>query len=75
MSDYSKSVLMGQKIAFLGLGAMGSRMAARLLEAGYDLSVFNRTPDRAAPLVERGASFEDSPHPWSELDRRPRLAN
>jgi 3-hydroxyisobutyrate dehydrogenase-like beta-hydroxyacid dehydrogenase len=52
---------MGQKIAFLGLGAMGSRMAARLLEAGYDLSVFNRTPDRAAPLVERGASFEDSP--------------
>ena len=52
---------MAKKIAFLGLGAMGSRMAARLLEAGHDLSVFNRTPDRAAPLVERGATFEDSP--------------
>jgi len=47
MSDYSKSVTMGQKIAFLGLGAMGSRMAARLLEAGYVLSVFNRTPGRS----------------------------
>lgn len=52
---------MAKKIAFLGLGAMGLRMAARLLEAGHDLSVFNRTPDRAAPLVERGATFENSP--------------
>ena len=30
------------KIAFLGLGVMGSRMAARLLAAGYPLSVYNR---------------------------------
>ena len=38
------------KIAFLGLGMMGSRMAARLLEAGHELTVWNRASARAAPL-------------------------
>ena len=49
------------KIAFLGLGMMGSRMAARLLEAGHELAVWNRTPARAAPLVELGATAASSP--------------
>jgi 3-hydroxyisobutyrate dehydrogenase-like beta-hydroxyacid dehydrogenase len=48
-------------IAFLGLGGMGSRMAARLLEAGHDLIVYNRTPERARALVEAGATAADSP--------------
>ena len=48
-------------IAFLGLGGMGSRMAARLLEAGHDLTVYNRTPERAHALVEAGATAADSP--------------
>jgi 3-hydroxyisobutyrate dehydrogenase-like beta-hydroxyacid dehydrogenase len=43
------------KIAFLGLGEMGTPMASRLLRAGHQLAVWNRTPERTAPLVERGA--------------------
>ena len=49
------------KIAFLGLGMMGSRMAARLLDAGHELTVWNRTSARAAPLVQLGASVASSP--------------
>lgn len=49
------------KIAFLGLGQMGTPMSTRLLDAGHDLVVWNRTPGRAAPLVERGASRASSP--------------
>ena len=43
------------QIAFLGLGAMGARMAGRLLDAGHTLTVWNRTADRTQPLVARGA--------------------
>lgn len=49
------------KIGFLGLGYMGSRMAARLLDAGYPLAVYNRTADKAQPLVARGATACQSP--------------
>ncbi|MGC2300853.1 MAG: NAD(P)-binding domain-containing protein [Acidobacteriaceae bacterium] len=49
------------KIAFLGLGLMGSGMAARLLGAGYPVTVWNRTRDRARPLAELGATVADSP--------------
>jgi 3-hydroxyisobutyrate dehydrogenase/2-hydroxy-3-oxopropionate reductase len=48
-------------IAFLGLGAMGSRMAARLLDAGHDLVVWNRTPERAEHLVAAGAVRAETP--------------
>lgn len=48
-------------IAVLGLGIMGSRMARRLLEAGFPVVVFNRTADRAAPLVEAGARLARTP--------------
>ncbi|MDQ3914771.1 MAG: NAD(P)-dependent oxidoreductase [Actinomycetota bacterium] len=43
------------KVAVIGLGAMGGRVAARLLDAGYGLTVWNRSPEKAAALVERGA--------------------
>lgn len=43
------------QIAFLGLGRMGVAMAAHVLDAGHSLTVWNRTPGRAAALVERGA--------------------
>jgi 3-hydroxyisobutyrate dehydrogenase-like beta-hydroxyacid dehydrogenase len=49
------------KIAFLGLGMMGGRMAARLLEAGHEVAVWNRTSARAASLAERGATVASSP--------------
>lgn len=43
------------KIAFIGLGIMGSRMAANLLKNGVDLSVFNRSPKPIEELVKQGA--------------------
>ncbi len=49
------------KIAFLGLGQMGTPIATRLLDAGHDLVVWNRTPSRARPLAERGAGLASSP--------------
>ena len=49
------------KIAFLGLGAMGSRMAARLVNAGHALTVYNRTPGRDAALVAAGAKAARTP--------------
>jgi 3-hydroxyisobutyrate dehydrogenase-like beta-hydroxyacid dehydrogenase len=43
-------------IAFLGLGLMGTPMAARLLEAGHDVCVWNRTTAKTRPLADRGAT-------------------
>lgn len=48
-------------VAFCGLGQMGSAMAGRLLESGHSLTVWNRTPARAEPLVARGARQATSP--------------
>jgi 3-hydroxyisobutyrate dehydrogenase-like beta-hydroxyacid dehydrogenase len=49
------------KLGFIGLGAMGAPMATNLLEAGHELAVWNRSPERAGPLVEAGARRADSP--------------
>jgi hypothetical protein len=49
------------KIAFLGLGLMGTPMAIRLLEAGHDVTVWNRTSAKTGPLVDQGASAASSP--------------
>jgi 3-hydroxyisobutyrate dehydrogenase-like beta-hydroxyacid dehydrogenase len=48
-------------VAFLGLGKMGLAMAASLQRAGYPLVVWNRSPQRADPLLAAGARFADSP--------------
>ncbi len=47
-------------ISFIGLGKMGSAMVERLLHAGYSVTVFNRTPSKALPLVKLGAKYADS---------------
>ena len=49
------------KLAFLGLGYMGSRMAARLLDAGYPLTVWNRDAAKTEPLASRGALAAKTP--------------
>jgi 3-hydroxyisobutyrate dehydrogenase/glyoxylate/succinic semialdehyde reductase len=54
------------KIGFVGLGAMGSRMAANLQKSGYPLVVFNRSADKAASLVSAGALLADSPAALAE---------
>ena len=46
---------MAAAVALAGLGNMGLPIAERLLDAGFALSVWNRTPEKAEPLVERGA--------------------
>lgn len=48
-------------IAFMGLGRMGSGMAARLLAAGHRLHVYNRTRSRAEALAHHGASVHATP--------------
>ena len=52
---------MEMKIGFIGLGIMGSRMAANLQKHGYDLVMFNRTRAKAQPLIDKGATFAKSP--------------
>jgi 3-hydroxyisobutyrate dehydrogenase len=48
-------------VAFIGLGAMGSRMAANLLSAGFQLRVWNRDRAKTKPLADKGATPADSP--------------
>jgi len=50
---------MTQKIGFVGLGAMGLPMAANLIAAGFQLTVYNRTASKAEPLVAKGAHRAD----------------
>ncbi len=52
---------MNTRVSFIGLGAMGSRMAGRLLAAGYDLTVYNRGRERTRPLEQRGATVASTP--------------
>src|SRR5260370_32601293 len=52
---------MRMKIGFIGLGIMGSRMAANLQKHGYPLVVFNRTRAKAEPLLGPCGTFSDSP--------------
>ncbi|MNH77514.1 2-hydroxy-3-oxopropionate reductase [compost metagenome] len=47
-------------IGFIGTGVMGKSMAGHILNAGYELLVFNRTKSRAADLVEKGATWVDT---------------
>jgi len=49
------------RIGWIGTGVMGASMAGHLLDAGYELSVHNRTRARADALVERGARWADTP--------------
>ena len=48
-------------IGWIGAGRMGVQMASRLLDAGYDVAIYNRTMAKAAPLISRGAVAVASP--------------
>jgi 3-hydroxyisobutyrate dehydrogenase/glyoxylate/succinic semialdehyde reductase len=54
------------KIGFIGLGIMGSRMAANLQKHGHSLVVFNRSREKANPLLAQGAKWADSPAALAE---------
>jgi 3-hydroxyisobutyrate dehydrogenase-like beta-hydroxyacid dehydrogenase len=48
-------------VGFVGVGRMGGPMAGRLLDAGYDLCIYDISSDATAPLVARGATLARSP--------------
>ncbi|MFB0843989.1 NAD(P)-dependent oxidoreductase [Paenibacillus oleatilyticus] len=49
------------KVSFIGLGNMGFPMAQNLLKAGYELIIFNRTSEKAGPLMHQGARYAQTP--------------
>ncbi len=52
---------MSEQIGFIGLGNMGQPMASNLLSAGYELRVYNRTKEKAEPLIKQGATLVSHP--------------
>ena len=57
---------MSEKVGFIGLGIMGRGMVDNLMQAGFDVTVWNRTASRMDPFVERGASAASSPKAVAE---------
>jgi 3-hydroxyisobutyrate dehydrogenase-like beta-hydroxyacid dehydrogenase len=55
-----------ERVGFAGLGAMGGGIARRLLDAGYHVTGWNRTRERAEPLVEAGMGWADTPRELAE---------
>ncbi len=49
------------RIGVCGTGKMGTAMAERLLEQGFEVDVWNRTKTRAQPVLDQGAEFADTP--------------
>ena len=56
------------KVGWIGIGRMGYPMAERLLNAGYDLHIWNRTRSKAEPLADKGATLVDSPVDLASVD-------
>jgi 3-hydroxyisobutyrate dehydrogenase-like beta-hydroxyacid dehydrogenase len=54
------------EVGYVGLGVMGSSIVRRLLGAGHDVTVWNRTHEKAAPLLEDGARWAGSPREVAE---------
>src|SRR5918998_4876221 len=57
---------MAERVGFVGLGIMGKPMAKNLMEAGYGLTVHNRSPEKARELGEQGATVAESPREVAE---------
>jgi 2-hydroxy-3-oxopropionate reductase len=57
---------MSEKVGFVGLGLMGRPMARNLMQAGYDLVVYNRSRDKVQELVAEGAEAAESPREAAE---------
>lgn len=56
------------RIGWIGIGRMGFALAARLLDAGHDVAVYNRTRAKADPLGDRGAKIVDAPADLADRD-------
>lgn len=60
--------LKGKTVGWIGTGRMGYAMAERLIKAGADVSVWNRTKSKAEPLGELGATIVDNPADLADRD-------
>jgi 3-hydroxyisobutyrate dehydrogenase len=58
----------GTRIGWIGTGRMGAALARRLLDAGHDVSIYNRTRSKAAALGDLGATLVDSPADLADRD-------
>lgn len=58
----------GHRIGWIGVGRMGLPLVTRLLEAGCDVAVYNRTREKAAPLAALGATIVDAPRALADRD-------
>ena len=54
------------EVGYVGLGVMGSSVVRRLLAAGHQVTVWNRTPEKAEPLLEAGARWAETPRAVAE---------
>jgi 3-hydroxyisobutyrate dehydrogenase len=62
-----KKIAPGQtRIGWIGTGVMGTSMCGHLIAAGFAATVFNRTRDKAQPLVDKGAKWADTPKAVAE---------
>ena len=59
---------MTHKIGWIGLGRMGDQMAERLIKAGYDVAIWNRTRSKAEALVKKGGKQVDKPSDLAGVD-------
>src|SRR2546421_7242047 len=58
----------GERLGWVGVGRMGMALATRLLEAGHELAVYNRTKSKADPLADLGATIVDTPADLADRD-------
>ena len=54
------------RLGYIGMGLMGAPMTRRLLDAGYTVSVWNRSADKMQPVVAKGAVAAKSPRAVAE---------
>src|SRR5437868_910078 len=58
------------RVGWIGTGVMGRWMGGHLLAKGYKATVYNRSRDKAGPLLDEGAAWADSPRAVAERDRK-----
>jgi 3-hydroxyisobutyrate dehydrogenase len=58
----------GMRLGWAGLGRMGAALVGRLLDAGFDVAVYNRTRAKAEPFAAQGATIVDSPPELGDRD-------
>ncbi|HZJ51808.1 MAG TPA: NAD(P)-dependent oxidoreductase [Actinomycetota bacterium] len=68
MTDMQSHNLQSHKLGWIGTGRMGFNLAARLIDAGCDVAIYNRTRSKAEPLARRGGKLVDSPRELADRD-------